>query len=121
MLTGGVVDQHHRKTEFLFPVHGLEPEDSCSGLFTASDDIWNQLGIILMDHGHEVSSIVDDDVRTGLDHSPDTAFIFLGGSSMHSEHVQTFMNEGSSYIVLGGERIASSDKHLRSAFRQHFA
>ncbi len=116
-----IVYEHHRELKTLGGIHLPEPEYACRGLLAASDDIGNQFRKVLVNHGHEISAVIDDDVRTGLDDTPDASLIFLGSRPMDCKDIEPFMDEGRSDIVLSRERIASGDEHLSSSLGKDLA
>ena len=121
MLAGGVVHKHHRESQPPFTVHRLQTEDSGRGLLAPADDIRDQLRIVLVDHSHKISPIIDDDVRAALDDTPDAVLIFLGSRPVNSKDVQSLVHKGGSHIILRRKRIAARDIHLRPALGQHLA
>ena len=111
-----VVDQHHRECQPALPIHRFQPQDSCGSLLAASDDVGNELGIILVDHRHQVPAVVYDYVGSGFDDPADALKIFIRSCTVDGEHVQAFVDEGGGYVVLGGQGIASGYVHFRPAF-----
>ena len=121
VLAGGVVHKHHRESQPPFTVHRLQTEDSGRGFLAAADDIRNQFRIVPVDHRHEVSAVIYDDVRAAFYDTPDAVLIFLGSRPVDSEDVQSFMHKSRGDIVLSGKRVAPGDVHLRPSFGQHLA
>ena len=120
MLAVSIIDQHHGELELLGIVHGLQPEDACSGLLASAYDIGNQMPVFGMDHVHQVASVIDDDVRTRFNDLADTVHVFLFRSPVDSKDIEPLVDECGRDIILGGKRVASGDEHLRTAFCQNF-
>ena len=116
-----IVDKHHRELQSLRIVQLHESEDACCGLLAASDDIRDKVCIFSVHQVHKVSAIVNDDVRSYLQHAADMCLIFLRSCIIPCKHIQTCLNEGCSYVVLGRKRIASCNIHLSATCCEHFA
>ena len=119
MLAISIVHEHHREFEFLRLVHGLKSENAGRGLLASAYDIGNQLSIFSVYHVHEVSAVVNDDVRACLDDFPDAMHIFLFRSPVDSKYVQPLMYERCRNVILCGKRVASCDIHLGAALCQY--
>ena len=79
------------------------------------------MSVFGMNHVHEISSVVDYDVRAGCNHLAYPVHVFLFGGSVYREYVEAFMHEGCGNVVLGGKRIAACDVHFRSSLRENLA
>ena len=121
MLAVSIVDKHHRELQSLGIVELHKSEDTCCGLLTASDHVWNEVCVLCMHEVHEVTAIVDDDVRSDLEDTADMSLIFLRSRVIPCENVQTCLDESSRNIVLSRKRITSGHIHLCSTCSEDFA
>ena len=121
MLAVCIVDKHHRELQRLCIVQLNEPEDTCCGLLTTSDHVWNEVCVFCVHEVYKVTAIVDDDVRTDLEHAADVRLVFLRGSIIPCKHIQSCLNEGRGHVVLSRKRVTSCHIHFRTACRENFA
>ena len=110
-----VVHQHHGEAELSGGVHGLQAQDAGGGFLAAADDPGNQPGILLVDEGDKVSSIVDDDIGAGLQDLPDIGKIFRFRGAVDGKDVEALVHQGGGYVVLRAQGVGAGDVHFCSA------
>ena len=115
MLAVSIVDKHHRELKRLCLIELLESQDTCSRLLASPDHVRNQIRIFCMHQVNEVTSIVNDDVRSDFEDPADMCFVFLRGRVIPCKNVQACMDESGSDIVLCRKRIASCHIHFSTA------
>ena len=65
-----------------------------------------------MHQRHQVSPIVDDDVRAHLQHAAEIRLVFFHGSPMDGEHVQSLVDQRSRHVILRRQRVAAGGVHF---------
>ena len=121
MLAVSIVDKHHRETQSLGVIELHQAEDTGGGFLAASDHIGNEVCIFSVHEVYKIAAVIDDDMRSHLQHSADMGFVFLRSGIIPCEYIETCMNEGRSYVILGRERVASCYIHLGSACCENLA
>ena len=121
MLAVCVVHEHHRELQSTCLVELDKSEDTGCCLLATSDHVRNEVYILCMHEVHEVTAIVDDDIRSHLKNSSDVFLVLLWSSIIPSENIESRLNEGSGNIILGRKRVASCNIHLRTTCRENFA
>ena len=81
----------------------------------------DQLRIIIMNHRDKVTSVVNNDIRSRLNHPTNSTFIFLRGGSVNGENIQSFVDQGCRDIILCGKGITAGDEHLGSTVGENLA
>ena len=114
MLAVCIVNEHHREAEFLRLVELNEAQDSCCGLFTSSNHVRDKVSVLGMHKIYEITAIIDDDVRTNLEHPTDVFLVLLWSRVIPRKNIQASLNEGSCYIILSREGVTSCYIHLRT-------
>ena len=74
-----------------------------------------------MNHRDKVASVVDNDIRSRLNHPTNSPLIFLRGGSVNGENIQSFVDQGCRDIILCGKGIAAGDEHLGSTVGENLA
>ena len=121
MLAVCVIDQHHGELQLAGGVHGPQAQDAGSGFLAAANYVLKQLGVFVMQGGYQVSPVVNDDVGANLQHFPDIIEILFLVTAVYGKHVQSFVNQGGGYVVLGAQRVGAGDVHLGATGGQHLA
>ena len=96
---------NHRELKLLCLVKLNETDDTCSGLLATAYHSRNKILILCVHKVYKVTAIIDDDIRTNLEHSSDMSFIFLWCGIIPSEDIESCLNKGCCNIVLGRKRI----------------
>ena len=120
MLAVGIVHQHHREAELAAAVHRPEPEDSRGGLLAASDHPGDEFREFGVDHGNEVSPIVDNEVGAGREDAADIGLVLPGRGSVNGEDMHALMHKGRRHVILGGEGVRTGYEHVGAACGKHF-
>ena len=115
MLAVGVVHEHHREGEFPCAVHRLQAEDAGRRLLAAADHAGQQLRELPVNQRHQVSPIVDDDVRAHLQHAPEIILVLLHGRAVDGEDIEPLVDQRRGHIILRGQRVAAGGIHFRPA------
>ena len=74
-----------------------------------------------MDGGDEVAPVVDYYVRAGFQNLPDAASVFFRGGPVNRKYLESFMDQGSRHVVLGGQGVAPGYVHVGTAGGEDFA
>ncbi len=119
MLAGGIVHQHHREFQCVLAIQGAQAVDTGGGLLTTADHVRQQVPVFGMNHVHQVSSVVDDQVRTGCDHGTDAVLILFGRGAVQGEHMHALGGQGGGHVVLRAEGIATGGPHFGPSGRQN--
>ena len=115
MLAVGIVHEHHREGQFPRAVHRLQAEDAGRRLLAAADHAGQQIRELPVNQRHQVSPIVDDDVRAHLQHAPEVILVFLHGRAVDGEDVEPLVDQRRGHVVLRTEGIAAGGVHFRPA------
>ena len=115
MLAVRVVHEHHREPEDAGAVHRLEAQDAGGRLLAAADHVRDQLRELLVHQRHQVTAIVDDDVRAHLQHAAEVLLVLVHRGAVDGEHVQPGMDQSGRHVVLRGQRIAARGVHVGAA------
>ena len=110
-----VVHEHHREPQGAGPVHRLQAKDAGGRLLTAADHVRDEFRELLVHQRHQVSPVVDDDVRAHLQHAAEVRLVLVHGGPVDGEHVQPFMDQRGRHVVLRGQRIAAGGVHFGAA------
>ena len=110
-----VVHEHHRELQGTGAVHRLEAQDAGGRLLAAADHVRDQVRELLVHQRHQVSPIVDDDVRAHFQHAAEVRLVLLHRGAVDGEHVQPCMGQSGRHVVLGGQRVAARGVHLGAA------
>ena len=121
MLAVCIVHKHHRELESLCLVELDEAEDTCSCLLASTDHIRDKVYIFCVHEVHEVTAIVDDDIRSNLEDATDVVLILLWSRIVPCKHVKACLNESSRYVILSRKRVTSCYIHLRSTCCENLA
>ena len=121
MFAVGVVHQHHRERKLAGRIHGLEPQDAGGGLLAAADHVRKQLRELLVQGGHQVSAVVDDDIRADFQHPADVLEVFLLRTAVDGKDVQAFVHQRGGDVVLRAQGVGARDVHIGPTGCQHLA
>ena len=106
---------HHRELQGTGAVHRLEAQDAGGRLLAAADHVRDQVRELLVHQRHQVSPIVDDDVRAHFQHAAEVRLVLLHRGAVDGEHVQPCMGQSGRHVVLRGQRVAARGVHLGAA------
>ena len=121
VLAVGVVDQNHREAQRPLRRHRLQADDAGRRLFASAEDVLQLFGQLLVQHAHQIASVVDDDVAVVREHGADVGFVLGLGAAVSGEHLQPALHERGGHVVLRGEGVGAGDVHFRAAGGQHAA
>ena len=100
-------------------------QSGCLEVFSSkrgmSDYIRQQVAIFGVNHVHQVSSVVDDQIRTGCDNGTDAVLILFGRSAVQGKHMHALGGQGGGHVVLRAEGIATGGPHFGPSCRQNLA
>ena len=119
MLAVCIVHKHHRELQSSCLIELNQPENTCSGLLAASYYIRNKVCVLCVHEIHKVTAVIDDDVRSDLENPSDMVLIFLRRCVIPRKYIEASLNQSSSDIILGRERIAAGHIHLGTTSRKN--
>ena len=121
MLTLGIVYSNHREFQNAVFLHRFKANDTGSGFFAPTQYGFSQIRTLAVDHLHQVSSVVDYDMRLMFQAHFDVPHIFFIRSPVVSEYCKAFICQCSRHIILGRKTVAARYRHLCAACSQHQA
>ena len=74
-----------------------------------------------MKHVHRVAAVIHDEIRLKIQCLVDVHVIFLCRAAMGCKDMNPRLCKGSRHIILGGEGIASRDRHLGTGMMEHLS
>ena len=105
----------------MFAIQGAQAVNTGGRFLTTADHVRQQVAIFGVNHVHQVSSVVDDQIRTGRDNGTDAGLILFGRGAVQSKHMLALGSQGGGHIVLRAEGIATGGPHFGPAGRQGLA
>ena len=121
VLAVGLVDHHHREAQLPGLVHGPQAVDAGGGLLAAADHAGDQAAVFGVHEVDEIAPVVDDDVGAVLEDAAEAVLIFLHGAAVVGKNLDPARRHGGGHVILGRERVAACDIHLRPALFEHAA
>lgn len=116
-LGDGVVDVDGRNKELALLEHAVKVVDTGGGLLRDTVAALEHLGVLLVDEGSEVTTVVEDEVELaivleGSELLLEAPVVLLLGLTLPGEDRNTGSSNGGSGVVLGGEDVARSPGDL---------
>ena len=121
VLTLGIVYSNHREFQNAVFLHRFKANDTGSGFFAPTQYGFSQIRTLAVDHLHQVSSVVDYDMRLMFQAHFDVPHIFFIRCPMIGEYCKAFICQCSRHIILGRKTVAARYRHLCAACSQHQA
>jgi hypothetical protein len=116
-LGDGVVDVDSGDKELVLLNHAVEVVDTSGGLFGHTEAALEHLGVLGVDKGGEVTTVVEDEVELlaileGKELLLQAPVVLLLGLTLPGENGDTSSGNGGSGVVLGGEDVAAGPGNL---------
>ena len=109
-----IVNGDNRINQLAIPGHVPQPDDSRGGFLSAANDVSSQFGVVFMKGGNQVCPIVHSNLWLMFQGGYDMFVVSLIILSLYGVDGNAIVHQGSSYIVLGTQRIGLLQPHLLS-------
>ena len=115
MFRHSIVDGDHRVLQHTSCLHRSEPDHAGRGLFRTTDDVLQQIPSVLMHQRYEIGSVVHRDLGFQIKRGIDVLVICVVILTPDSEGGDlVILYERRNDLVLGAERVGSTESHFRS-------
>ena len=121
MLAVGVVDHDHREAQRPGTIHDTQAVDAGRRLLAAADDLRDEICELRMHQMHQVTAVINDDVRGDGEYAAQMRLILLVRAAVDCVHIHSLCRQRCSDIVLRRQRIRAGDVHLCAAHFEYAA
>ena len=116
-----VIYHDHGEHQLAGLLHGAKAQNPRRRLFAAADHFRQQAAVLRMHHMHQISAVVDDDLRMNLKNRGNMPLIFFVGGAVPSVYLHPVFRQSGCHVVLCRKGVAAGGVDLRSAGSQDFA